>query len=259
MASLLPVRAARTVSCSACRSLTSSAPAQLTVPILRRNFSTPAEQQPVDYSDKPRWSYTPPRTKAPFSLRFDSKRRDYPVNSDPKLLDQFYIRFLGDDGDKVLSDEVKWLAVTHKSFDQGRRGFNDRLAFLGKRIVQLQASLALAQSPPGTFGTVTPDPYGREPFSHPALKGLDNLTSNTKKFMTDKSKLAEIARQYELEGVLRWSPRKPENLEGSGVEVVLAHTLYALVGAVSLEKGNQVANKVARERILAPLGFKVTV
>lgn len=131
MASLLPVRAARSVSCSACRSLTFSTPAQLTVPILRRNFSTPAEQQPVDYSDKPRWSYTPPRTKAPFSLRFDSKRRDYPVNSDPKLLDQFYIRFFGDDGDKVLSDEVKWLAVTHKSFDQGRRGFNDRLAFLG--------------------------------------------------------------------------------------------------------------------------------
>lgn len=131
MASLFPVRAARAVSCSACRSLTSSTPAQLAVPIVRRNFSTPAEQQPVDYSDKPRWSYTPPRTKAPFSLRFDSKRRDYPVNSDPKLLDQFYIRFLGDDGDKVLSDEVKWLAVTHKSFDQGRRGFNDRLAFLG--------------------------------------------------------------------------------------------------------------------------------
>ncbi len=79
---------------------------------------------------------------------------------------------------------------------------------LGKRIVQLQASLALAQGPPGTFGTVAPDPYGREPFSHPALKGLDNLTSNTKKFMTDKSKLAEVARQYELESVLRWSPRK---------------------------------------------------
>lgn len=38
---------------------------------------------------------------------------------------------LGEDGDKMLSEEVKWLAVTHKSFDQGRRGFNDRLAFVG--------------------------------------------------------------------------------------------------------------------------------
>lgn len=31
----------------------------------------------------------------------------------------------------MLSDEVKWLAVTHKSFDHGRRGFNDRLAYIG--------------------------------------------------------------------------------------------------------------------------------
>jgi large subunit ribosomal protein L15 len=31
----------------------------------------------------------------------------------------------------MLSEEVKWLAITHKSFDQGRRGFNDRLANMG--------------------------------------------------------------------------------------------------------------------------------
>ena len=42
-----------------------------------------------------------------------------------------YIRLLGRDGHKLLSEETKWLAVTHKSFDHGRRGFNDRLAFLG--------------------------------------------------------------------------------------------------------------------------------
>jgi len=41
---------------------------------------------------------------------------------------------LGEGGEKVLSEEVKWLAVTHKSFDQGRRGFNDRLAFVGGYI-----------------------------------------------------------------------------------------------------------------------------
>ena len=31
----------------------------------------------------------------------------------------------------MLTEETKWLAVTHKSFDHGRRGFNDRLAYLG--------------------------------------------------------------------------------------------------------------------------------
>jgi large subunit ribosomal protein L15 len=42
-----------------------------------------------------------------------------------------YVRLLGEGGDKLLSEEVKWLAVTHQSYDQGRRGFNDRLSYLG--------------------------------------------------------------------------------------------------------------------------------
>jgi large subunit ribosomal protein L15 len=60
-----------------------------------------------------------------------SKRPDFHVNANPEVLDQFYTRMLGNEGDRMLSEETKWLAVTHKSFDQGRRGFNDRLAFLG--------------------------------------------------------------------------------------------------------------------------------
>jgi hypothetical protein len=131
MASLTSARAARTALCSACRFACPSTTAGPATVISRRGLSTATEQAPADIADKPRWSYTPPSAKAPFSLRFDSKRREFPVNSDPKTLDQFYIRMLGADGDKLLSEEVKWLAVTHKSFDQGRRGFNDRLAFLG--------------------------------------------------------------------------------------------------------------------------------
>jgi large subunit ribosomal protein L15 len=150
------------------------------------------------------------------------------VNSDPALLDQFYIRMLGNGGDQVLSDELKWLAVTHKSFDQGRRGFNDRLAFLGmgetcisgsiryclltgwigKRIVQLQASLALVQNPEAANVAVKTDPHGRTPFSHPALDGLRSLSPETKSFLTDRSKLAELAQKYEMQNVLRWTPRK---------------------------------------------------
>lgn len=96
--------------------------------------STPclAEEARDDQTEeKPRWLYTPPGTKAPFSLHFDSKRPSYPINESQEVLDNFYINLLGPGGDKVLSEKLKWLAVTHKSFDQGRRGFNDRLGFLG--------------------------------------------------------------------------------------------------------------------------------
>ncbi|KAJ5796926.1 uncharacterized protein N7518_005466 [Penicillium psychrosexuale] len=220
-----------------------------------RNFATSTSEE-SSQQEKPRWSYTPAAAKAPFSLHLDSKRPTFHVNSDPLLLDRFYIRLFGNGGDKLLSDETKWLAVTHKSFDQGRRGFNDRLAFLGKRIVQLQASLALAQDAPYTGAAPKKDEYGRVPFTHPALDGLNNLSGETKKILTERSKLAELANKYELQKVLRWSPRMPNDLRASGIELVLAHTMYAIVGAVSLEKGGVVATKVARERILEPLGLK---
>jgi large subunit ribosomal protein L15 len=110
----------------------------------QRTFSSSpscAGEKNNEYADKPRWSYTPPGIKAPFSLRqIDSTRQPHRVNEDPLVLNKFYINLLGPDGDKKLSDEIKWLAVTHKSFDQGRRGYNDRLALLGMLIYHIYLS-----------------------------------------------------------------------------------------------------------------------
>jgi large subunit ribosomal protein L15 len=105
--------------------------------IERQRFSTTLFQRESQTAERPRWKYTPPGMKAPISLRSDPSKRPFKVNSDPQVLDEYYIRMLGNGGEKMLSEEVKWQAVTHKSFDQGRRGYNDRLAFLGtccKRI-----------------------------------------------------------------------------------------------------------------------------
>lgn len=204
MALNLSSRAARTA-CAA--SKFAARPIAAVIP--SRTYATSPVETP---QDKPRWSYTPSQSKAPFSLNLHSKRPIFHVNSDPELLDRFYIRLLGSGGDKLLSDETKWLAVTHKSFDQGRRGFNDRLAFLGKRIVQLQASLALAQAvsiPDAQEGPREPkhDQLGREVFKHAALDGLNNLSAETKKVLTERAKLAELGQKYELDKIVRWSPR----------------------------------------------------
>lgn len=71
--------------------------------------------------------------KAPMQLDFAKsfKNKIWNVNNDPAKLDDMYNRFLGPGGSKMLPEELKWLAVTHKSFDQGRRGFNDKLALMG--------------------------------------------------------------------------------------------------------------------------------
>lgn len=46
---------------------------------------------------------------------------------------------------------------------------------------------------------------------------------------------------------------QPQNLESSGVEVVLNGAILAIVGAITLQHGSVVASKVVRERILARL------
>lgn len=52
------------------------------------------------------------------------------------------------------------------------------------------------------------------------------------------------------------TPHKSENLKTSGIDVVLAHTLYSIVGAIALQHGGEVANRVTREKILSPLGLR---
>lgn len=81
----------------------------------------------------------------------------------------------------------------------------------GKRIVDLQTSLALLNAPKHAQQsqiTGTPDTYGRVAFQHPALEGLDNLTEQTKEGILDKRRLAGLADQYGLRRVIRWKPRK---------------------------------------------------
>ncbi|KAL1644384.1 hypothetical protein SLS58_004298 [Diplodia intermedia] len=192
---------------------------------------------------------------APVRLRPVKPGNEWTVNEDPRKLDDAYTRMLGKTGDTFLSEEIKWLAVTHKSFDHGRRGFNDRLAYLGKRIVELQTSLALLNMPKGPVGARRGDPYGREPFQHTQLAGFQNLSSRSKEEALSKSRLAGLAREYGFERVMRWKPKKADNLEGSGIDVVLAQTLYAIIGALAMQKGGEVATRTVRSRILIPLGI----
>lgn len=74
--------------------------------------------------------------------------------------------------------------------------------------MQLQTSLALAQSAETANNAAKTDSFGRVPFSHPSLEGLGNLSTSTKSFLTDRTKMAELARKYDMQKVVRWEPRK---------------------------------------------------
>ncbi|EXJ60721.1 hypothetical protein A1O7_04874 [Cladophialophora yegresii CBS 114405] len=212
----------------------------------------------VDRDNSPRWSQTPPALKAPVRVRPPRIAQPLKVNKDQRKLDEFYIKFLGRDGDKMLSEETKWLAVTNKSFDAGRRGFNDRLAFFGKRILELQCSLGLISvADPSRYQRAEDqDPHGREPFRHPAIESVECLLGSAHHWFTSHKQLANLAEQYGLPEVVRWHPRDPERLQASGSELVYAQALLSIIGALALEQGGAVANRIAMEKVLTPLGLK---
>ncbi|KAK1068603.1 hypothetical protein LTR74_005474 [Friedmanniomyces endolithicus] len=195
-----------------------------------------------------------------FRLRPRPNQPEWKVNDQQAPLDEMYDSFVGHAGEAakgqtgvestkgrdLLPEEVKWLAITHKSFDHGRRGFNDRLALL--------------RSPnpaPQVFTTKKArNNENTNIFHHPALAGTENLTSFSKSQVLSPTRLARLAQSYGVDRVVRWKPKKAENLKGSGVETVLAHTVYSIIGALAMQRGGEVAARTARERILQPLGLR---
>ncbi|KAI0020250.1 RNase III domain-containing protein [Xylariomycetidae sp. FL0641] len=221
------------------------------------SFATTAScsQEQTSTSELPRWSYTPERMKAPFSphITKDPSRSIWQVNEDPRKLDDALSSFLGRDGEKMLPEELKWLAVTHKSFDQGRRGFNDRLAFLGRQMAIMEVTQSIITSAPKEAPVEDPYADRRQPFEDPALRTVDNLTMTQPNDILTLPKLAKIAEDTSLVGVVRWKPRMPENIRGSGFQPVMAGAIYAIVGAIALQHGGKAASRVIRERILKKL------
>ncbi|CAK7203883.1 hypothetical protein SEUCBS139899_006633 [Sporothrix eucalyptigena] len=213
-----------------------------TEPLQETQAATPSEE-------RPRWSYTPVQMKAPFSIQQpkDPRRSIWRVNTDPAKLDRMYEKLLGKELARALPDELKWLAVTHKSFDNGRRGFNTRLAFFGRQILALETTKTIMAGPAVELEA---DPFGRTPFSHPALDNVDKLSVVQPHMYASPERLSALAREVGLPAVVRWKPRMPDNLAGSGVTTVLTSTVFAIIGAVSLQHGAEVANRVVRERIV---------
>ncbi|KAL2175875.1 mitochondrial 54S ribosomal protein mL57 [Thermothelomyces heterothallicus CBS 202.75] len=258
-------RSAVTATCGAlrrCSAVTESVARQLGQPA--RQLSTSASRSsdevletPAEQRERPRWSYTPERMKGPgFSINVvkDPRRTVWHNNDDPAKLDAMYNRLLGSKGDRMLPDEIKWLAITHKSFDQGRRGFNTRLAYFGRLIVSLETTRHIMVTPAPAQGSPTQDSFGREPFQHSALANVDKLSSKQPMDVVSKEKLAKLAIEVGLPEVVRWKPRMPENLEASGLTAVLNTALFAIIGAISLQHGAGVAQQVVREKILRRLG-----
>jgi len=76
----------------------------------------------------------------PQAVAHTRPRQIYKVNDSTEALDTMYQNLLGSDGHKLLSEDVKWQCVTHKSFDHAMQPFNEKLSFYGistRRLILL--------------------------------------------------------------------------------------------------------------------------
>ncbi|KIX07456.1 uncharacterized protein Z518_02109 [Rhinocladiella mackenziei CBS 650.93] len=203
-----------------------------------------------------RWATTPTSMKTPVRTR--PERPTLKINTDQRKLDHAYMNFSGRDGHKLLSEETKWLAVTSKSFDHGRRGFNDRLA-----VFEQSGSPSVSES---AFFLVGGDrePWGHQPFRHPATEAVEGLLGGVHQYFTHHKALSDLAVQYGIPEVVRWHPRfvsipsplRSADPTASGADLVYSQALLAIIGALALEPRGAVANRMAKERVLTPMDLK---
>lgn len=74
--------------------------------------------------------------------------------------------------------------------------------------MELQTSLALIHNSSTTDRPPAIDQYGREPFRHPALDGVNGLSEHTKTLLIEKKRMAQLAQTYGLDSVARWKPKR---------------------------------------------------
>lgn len=92
--------------------------------------------------------------------------------------------------------------------------------------MELQTSLALFHKSSTTEQPPAQDKYGREPFRHIALEGLDGLSEHSKMMITEKSRIARLAERYRLEEVARWKPKRVQKLACFMISIWLTFTSF---------------------------------
>ncbi|KAF3941127.1 hypothetical protein ABW19_dt0209410 [Dactylella cylindrospora] len=226
------------------------------------------QQPPPPQMSAPPPGYRMNKITRPFVPVATHVRVPFPVNESLEVLDEMYIKLLGEGGDKALTEAVKWQCVTHKSFDHGLQPYNLKLTFFGRRIAYLHTTLSMIHQPiPQTAPPLEDAPLITNPsaeeelYNDPSLllpsiskrNPLNRVSYISISNLLDSTNMFSLARSSGLINCLRWKPRNPSNLIDSGVQKVAEDAILAIVGAIALQKGGDAARRVMEERILVGL------
>lgn len=145
-----------------------------------------------------------------------------PIPSDPSQYHNF-INTYTSIHDPRITDTIAMQVFTHKSFQHGKSPYNEKLAFLGRRVLAYHVS---------TYS-----------LTHPIdLEVLD---------YRNVAKVIESIPGFTA--LLRWKPKNEEAVLESGRKKVAAESFLALVGAIELRCGGHVAAKFVNGTVIPAL------
>lgn len=141
-----------------------------------------------------------------------------------------------------ISDELALQVITHKSFANGIKPYNEKLSAMGSKILNLHFAKTVIEKPSTT--EVTNDLAIEK-------KNLDILGQPISKELGGRLSLGIFAKLNKLNSIMFWnSYNQGLNFENSGELKVSAQMIYALVGAVNFTHGKAVCEHFINEKIL---------
>lgn len=199
-------------------------------------------------------------------LKSSSSQSTQSQPADPSEYHTFITSYTGIASSKQLSDAVAQQIFTHKSFKHGKAPYNEKLAFLGRRVLyaQLSSHIMSNSAHESSISTVddtaassdtsttpsSPSPAHDASVVHePRQLTLQKLESH---YLSPDHIGTSALRIPGLAALLRWTPRDTTQLHASGQVKVAGDAMTALVGALELQCGGDVAAAFVR-RALVPV------
>ncbi|KAK6463965.1 ribonuclease-III-like-domain-containing protein [Scheffersomyces coipomensis] len=137
-----------------------------------------------------------------------------------------------------ISDELILQVLTHKSFGNGIKPYNEKLSAMGSKILSLFFTKFVVNKPSNNELAING-------------KNLDVLGSPMAKELGGRYALGVFAKNHNLNSIMFWkSSSHTVGFLNSGELKVSAQMMYALIGAVTLSHGKLVAEEFIQEKIL---------
>lgn len=160
------------------------------------------------------------------------------IKHEPSPKNLQYIKAFLEDKYQIPDDMILQV-LTHKSFGNGIKPYNEKLSAMGSKIVNL------------FFAKYCIEGNNNNNENSINGKNLDVLGSPIAKELGGRLSLGIFAKTYKLNSIMFWNSYNYDlNFESSGELKVSAQMMYALIGAVNFIHGKAVSEQFIRQKLI---------